>query len=55
MTRETAVVSFRFRFSGYRERVRYLALFLLAALFLTGLVWWLVFIGNAVVHVFRRR
>jgi hypothetical protein len=35
--------------------VRYLALAVLAAVFLTGLVWWLVFIGNAVVHVFRRR
>jgi hypothetical protein len=35
--------------------VRYLALVVLAAVFLTGLVWWLVFIGNAVLHVFRRR
>jgi hypothetical protein len=55
VTRERAVVAFRFRSSRYRKRVRYLALVLLAAVFLTGLVWWLVFIGNAVVHVFRRR
>jgi hypothetical protein len=34
--------------------VRYLALALLAAVFLTGLVWWVLFIGNAVVRVFRR-
>jgi hypothetical protein len=35
--------------------VRYLALLVLAAVFLTGLVWWALFIGNAMVHLFRRR
>jgi hypothetical protein len=35
--------------------VRYLALVVLAVLFLTGLVWWVVFLGNAVVSLFRRR
>jgi hypothetical protein len=35
--------------------VRYLALLVLAVVFLTGLVWWGLFIGNAVVRVFRRR
>jgi hypothetical protein len=35
--------------------VRYLALIVLAAVFLTGLVWWVFFIGNAVVHLIRRR
>jgi hypothetical protein len=34
--------------------VRYLALLVLAVVFLTGLVWWVVFIGNAVARVFRR-
>jgi hypothetical protein len=37
------------------EVVRYLALLVLAVVFLTGLVWWLFFIGNAVVHLIRRR
>jgi hypothetical protein len=35
--------------------VRYLALLVLAAVFLTGLVWWVLFIGNALMHLFRRR
>jgi hypothetical protein len=35
--------------------VRYLALVLIAVVFLTGLVWWALFIGNAVVSLFRRR
>jgi hypothetical protein len=35
--------------------VRYLALLVLAAVFLTGLVWWALFIGNAVVRVIRRK
>jgi hypothetical protein len=35
--------------------VRYLALVVLAAVFLTGLVWWVVFVSNAVLHVIRRR
>jgi hypothetical protein len=34
--------------------VRYLALLVLAVVFLTGLAWWVFFIGNAVVRVFRR-
>jgi hypothetical protein len=35
--------------------VRYLALLVLAIVFLTGLVWWVFFIGNSVVHLFRRK
>jgi hypothetical protein len=35
--------------------VRYLALVVLAAVFLTGIVWWVVFLGNAVVGLIRRR
>jgi hypothetical protein len=35
--------------------VRYLALLVLAIVFLTGLVWWVFFIGNALVHLVRRR
>ena len=35
--------------------MRYLALLVLAVVFLTGLVWWVVFIGNSVVQLFRRR
>jgi len=35
--------------------VRYLALVVLAVLLLTGLVWWVVFLGNAVVSLLRRR
>jgi hypothetical protein len=35
--------------------VRYLALLVLAVVFLTGLVWWVVFIGNTVLHLIKRR
>jgi hypothetical protein len=35
--------------------VRYLALVVLAVIFLTGVVWWALFLGNAVLSVFRRR
>jgi hypothetical protein len=35
--------------------VRYLALLVLAIVFLTGLVWWVYFLGGAVVRVFRRK
>jgi hypothetical protein len=35
--------------------VRYLALLVIAVVFLTGVVWWLVFFGNAVVHLIRRK
>jgi cytoskeletal protein RodZ len=35
--------------------VRYIALVVLAAVFLTGVVWWIVFLGNAVVSLIRRR
>jgi hypothetical protein len=35
--------------------VRYIALVVLAAVFLTGVVWWVVFIGNAVLSLIRRR
>lgn len=35
--------------------VRYLALLILAVVFLTGLVWWVVFLGNTVLHLIRRR
>jgi hypothetical protein len=35
--------------------VRYIALLVLAVVFLTGLVWWALFLGNAVLGVFRRR
>jgi hypothetical protein len=35
--------------------VRYLALLVIAAVFLTGLVWWALFIGNAVVGLVRRK
>ncbi len=35
--------------------VRYLALLALAVVFLTGLVWWVVFIGNTVVRLIKRR
>jgi len=35
--------------------VRYLALVLIAVVFLTGLVWWVLFLGNAVVSLFRRK
>lgn len=34
--------------------MRYLLLVLLAIVFLTGVVWWLLFIGNAAVRLFRR-
>ena len=35
--------------------MRYLALLVLAAVFLTGLVWWVLFLGNAASSLFRRR
>lgn len=35
--------------------MRYAALVLIAVVFLTGLVWWALFLGNAVRSVFRRR
>jgi cytoskeletal protein RodZ len=35
--------------------VRYLALLVLGVVFLTGLVWWVLFIGTAVTSVFRRK
>jgi hypothetical protein len=35
--------------------VRYVALVVLAVVFLTGLVWWALFLGNAVLNLVRRR
>jgi hypothetical protein len=35
--------------------VRYIALLVLAVVFLTGLVWWVVFLGNAALRLIRRR
>lgn len=35
--------------------MRYVALLVLAVVFLTGLVWWGLFLGNAVLGMFRRR
>jgi hypothetical protein len=35
--------------------VRYLALLVIAIVFLTGLVWWVFFLGNALLHLIRRR
>jgi hypothetical protein len=35
--------------------VRYLALLVLAVVFLTGLVWWVLFVSNAVISVIRRK
>jgi hypothetical protein len=35
--------------------VRYILLALLAVIFLTGLVWWAVFLGNAVRGSLRKR
>jgi hypothetical protein len=35
--------------------VRYLALLVLAVVFLTGLVWWMLFVSNAVISVIRRK
>ena len=35
--------------------MRYIALLVLAVVFLTGLVWWALFLGNAVLGVLRRR
>ena len=35
--------------------MRYIALLVLGAVFLTGLVWWVLFLGNAVTNLFRRR
>jgi hypothetical protein len=44
--------------AGHADRlgvVRYLALLVIAIVFLTGLVWWAFFIGNTVVRLIRRR
>jgi hypothetical protein len=35
--------------------VRMLLLLIVAAIFLTGLVWWVAFIGNAVSNALRKR
>lgn len=35
--------------------MRYLALLVLAVVFLTGLVWWVLFIGNAMMSLVRRK
>lgn len=35
--------------------MRYVALVVLAVVFLTGLVWWVLFLGNAAIGLFRRR
>lgn len=35
--------------------MRMLLLLIVAAIFLTGLVWWVTFIGNAVVSTMRKR
>lgn len=35
--------------------MRYVALIVIAAVFLTGVVWWLLFLGNAVVGLVRRK
>lgn len=35
--------------------MRYVALVVLAVVFLTGLVWWALFLGNTVLGLFRRR
>lgn len=35
--------------------MRYVALVLLGLIFLTGIVWWVLFIGNALVSVLRRK
>jgi len=35
--------------------MRYLALLVLGVVFLTGLVWWVLFIGNAVTSAFRKK
>jgi hypothetical protein len=35
--------------------VRYIALLVLAIIFLTGVVWWVLFIVNAILRLFRRR
>ena len=35
--------------------MRYIALLVLGAVFLTGLVWWVLFLGNAVTSLLRRR
>jgi hypothetical protein len=35
--------------------VRMLLLVIVAAIFLTGLVWWVTFIGNAVLTTLRKR
>jgi hypothetical protein len=35
--------------------VRYLALLVIGVVFLTGLVWWVLFIGTAVASAIRRK
>lgn len=35
--------------------MRYLALAVIAVVFLTGVVWWVLLVGNAVISLFRRR
>ena len=35
--------------------MRLVLLVVVAAIFLTGLVWWVTFIGNAVLSAFRKR
>lgn len=35
--------------------MRYLALLVLAVVFLTGLAWWVLFVSNAVLSVIRRK
>jgi len=35
--------------------VRYLALLVIAVVFLTGVVWWVLFIGTAIARLVRRR
>lgn len=35
--------------------MRMLLLVIVAAIFLTGLVWWIAFIGNAVIGTLRKR
>lgn len=34
--------------------MRYLALLVIGVVFLTGVVWWVVFFGNAMLRLFRR-
>lgn len=35
--------------------MRYVALLVLGVVFLTGVVWWVLFVGNAVAGLFRRK